>query len=622
MTRDAEAARPTQSPEAKPQDARPPGAPGPAPAPSGPRAHRGGGLLETLESLLMALVLALIIRGSVMEAYVIPTGSMAPTLLGRHLQLRCPNCGYRYARGIPAGAGRASLSEVYCPNDLYPAADTSPRGAARLAWVLAYLVVSVLSAGAVYGVSRRLQRDEQFAKVAGVASCLVVFYLLVGTLQPVRGGDRILVNKLYYRFHPPRRWDVIVFKSPEDISRNFIKRLVGLPGDRLQIINGDVIVNGVVSRKPPCAQRALWRLVYDQSYRPRRVNRMVWRGPPGVCRFEDGELVLRGGPAGSPAEVRFHRQTVGPYGGEVLLSDILDHSGYNQGLGRNVVGDLRVRGRCRLDGPGGAFWVGIDHDEHRYRLRLEPDGEGGLRARLEADGAVADQVRLPLPPDGWLQVELTKVDYLLRAEVGGVGLGPVDLWPGPQQVPLASRHSGVVLGSAGLEVRLRGLRIDRDVYYTGSVRGSDRPSRAAVRLGEGEYFVLGDNSPDSRDSRDWRIPAEVRDRVEAALWAPAAEYPAARARLMRYGLKAVPELLAACFQDDPAVTDRVVNLLEAVTGHPVRRRAGEPLEEALLRWSRWWDRQERAPAQVVPERNLLGKPFLVFWPLSRVGLVR
>lgn len=603
----------------------PPEAAGPAPAPLDAQRGGGAGLLETLESLLMALVLALIIRGSVMEAYVIPTGSMAPTLLGRHLALRCPNDGYRFARGIPAGARRASLSEVYCPNDLYPAVDTSPRGTERLMWVVAYLLLSVLAAGATYGVSRRLYRDEQFARIAGLVSSLVVFYLLMGTLQPVRGGDRILVNKLYYRFHPPRRWDVIVFKSPEDVSRNFIKRLVGLPGDRLQIIDGDVIVDGVVSRKPPHVQRSLWQLVHDQGYPPRELNRTVWQGPRDRYRLEGDQLVLLGGPGGEPGsavEVRFARQTVGPYGGRVLLSDILDHSGYNQGLGRNVVGDLRVRARYRGQGPGGVFWVGIDHDEHRYRLRLEPQGEGRARARLEVDGVARDEVGVTVPPGGWLGVELTKVDYLLWAVVEGVRLGPVDLWPGSQRVPLRSRRSGVVLGAVGLEARLSGLRIDRDVYYTGSVRGSDRLGRAAIRLGGGEYFVLGDNSPDSRDGRDWRAPAELRERLDALLWAGPSEYAAGKAGVLRYGLKAVPELLAASFQGDPVVEARVAELLEAVTGQAVRRRPGEDLEEAFVRWGRWWGRQERAPAQVVPQGNLLGKPFLVFWPLSRVGLVR
>ena len=56
-------------------------------------------------------------------------------------------------------------------------------------------------------------------------------------------GDRILVNKFIYRFAQPRRGDVIVFISPEDKKKDFIKRLVGLPNENIQILNGAIMVN-------------------------------------------------------------------------------------------------------------------------------------------------------------------------------------------------------------------------------------------------------------------------------------------------------------------------------------------------------------------------------------------
>src|SRR5437763_14237543 len=56
----------------------------------------GGGWRETVESVAMAVILALLFRGFVAEAFVIPTGSMAPTLDGRHKDLKCPQCGEWY----------------------------------------------------------------------------------------------------------------------------------------------------------------------------------------------------------------------------------------------------------------------------------------------------------------------------------------------------------------------------------------------------------------------------------------------------------------------------------------------------------------------------------------------
>ena len=59
--------------------------------------------VENIESLVVAVVLALIIRVFVLEAFVIPTGSMAGSLYGNHYEMTCPNCGFRYALGAADG---------------------------------------------------------------------------------------------------------------------------------------------------------------------------------------------------------------------------------------------------------------------------------------------------------------------------------------------------------------------------------------------------------------------------------------------------------------------------------------------------------------------------------------
>ena len=57
-------------------------------------------------------------------------------------------------------------------------------------------------------------------------------------------NDRVLVNKILYRYKEPERGDIIVFKYPVDGKRDFIKRLVGLPGETLEIRQGKVYING------------------------------------------------------------------------------------------------------------------------------------------------------------------------------------------------------------------------------------------------------------------------------------------------------------------------------------------------------------------------------------------
>lgn len=54
--------------------------------------------------------------------------------------------------------------------------------------------------------------------------------------------EYLVVDKLSYRFNEPQRGDVIIFKYPKDNSQFFIKRIIGLPGERVQVINGQVIV--------------------------------------------------------------------------------------------------------------------------------------------------------------------------------------------------------------------------------------------------------------------------------------------------------------------------------------------------------------------------------------------
>jgi len=66
------------------------------------------------------------------------------------------------------------------------------------------------------------------------------------SMEPLlRDGDRILVNKLVYRLGAIERGDVVVFWYPRDPSVSFIKRVVGRPGDRIEIRAGQLLVNGV-----------------------------------------------------------------------------------------------------------------------------------------------------------------------------------------------------------------------------------------------------------------------------------------------------------------------------------------------------------------------------------------
>jgi signal peptidase I len=84
---------------------------------------------------------------------------------------------------------------------------------------------------------------------------LVIFLLIRFAVQNFRiegfsmepnfhDGQFLLVNKIIYMFHPAERGDVVIFRYPNNPNRDFIKRIIGLPGDRVEIVNGRVIING------------------------------------------------------------------------------------------------------------------------------------------------------------------------------------------------------------------------------------------------------------------------------------------------------------------------------------------------------------------------------------------
>ena len=71
------------------------------------------------------------------------------------------------------------------------------------------------------------------------------------SMEPsLHNGEFVVVNRLAYRIHPPERGDIVVFHFPLDNDRRFIKRVIGEPGDVVQIEDGQVYVNGGLLHEP------------------------------------------------------------------------------------------------------------------------------------------------------------------------------------------------------------------------------------------------------------------------------------------------------------------------------------------------------------------------------------
>src|SRR6266566_2260043 len=220
---------------------------------------------ETIESILVAFILAFVFRAFVVEAFVIPSGSMAPTLLGGHMRFRCEECGYQFDVNYPYESSHddnISLPSMTGPKSI----KTTHRrfdGTTYDTFIEKSISLSMHCPNCGWKIPKTSSDPYRTA-----------------TNSPVHYGDRILVLKYLYEIQNPQRWDVVVFKTPSmrPYDVNFIKRLTGLPGEALMILDGDVYVcpagapesarKWEVQNKPRKVQEALWRIIYDNDFYP------------------------------------------------------------------------------------------------------------------------------------------------------------------------------------------------------------------------------------------------------------------------------------------------------------------------------------------------------------------
>src|SRR5208283_4809788 len=94
-----------------------------------------------------------------------------------------------------------------------------------------------------------------------VVSVAVSAFIIVFLYQPVRvegtsmlpvleDQDRLFINKIAYRVGEIHAGDVVVFQYPRDHAKSYIKRVIALPGDRIRIDQGQVVVNGKLLMEP------------------------------------------------------------------------------------------------------------------------------------------------------------------------------------------------------------------------------------------------------------------------------------------------------------------------------------------------------------------------------------
>lgn len=476
---------------------------------------------DAVEGLLSALILVLIIRHFAFEVFKIPTGSMAPTLLGAHRDMLCPNCGYSFpVEGGKTDQGLMRKIEPLCPNCGYAFA-------------------------------------EQEASSAR-CRCFLSFLL--------RGGDnRVIVNKFLGRFRSPKRWDVTVFRYPyvkyrclacgtmfERDERDpspkrcigpysaegvltgkcgsrliipfrttYIKRLVGLPGEHLEILHGDIYVNGTIARKPREIQDSLWRMVFDSRYvakAPQPGYFPRWHAADGTLSAEGQTLELTPGVTGSA-----RAEYLPP------ILDYIAYNGWNRGVvsntsndirrdGRNTlfpIGDLRWTARVRTDGPGEVRLVLIE-DEVEY-VATVCFGESTGKTSLTAGGRILAESDFRAEPRTACTITFANWDDALLVTADGKAILESENVVRPD---LEAYRNGAAVAASGCRATFERLRLDRDLYYL--KKPADRwPEERSFQVPPNGYFFCGDNARNSFDSRYWGYaPAENVVGDAAVVWWP------------------------------------------------------------------------------------------------------
>ncbi|MBX7165343.1 MAG: S26 family signal peptidase [Pirellulales bacterium] len=497
------------------------------------------GTRETIESIVVAFLLAFLFRTFIAEAYVIPTGSMAPTLLGRHKDLLCPECGYRY---------QVNASEEVDPRSGY----TYPP-------------------------------SDKKTVVAGICPLCRFRTRMVDLEPPAKDepsykGDRILVAKGVPLNRQPQRWDVIVFKYPGEAEMNYIKRLAGLPGETVRIERGDLLVRTPegekfeLARKPPAKMRALLQIVHNNDYPPSWIRERGWpdrwQSAPAAAwhRSADGRSFDCAAADSATLEYRhlvptqrdWDRFEEGPLPADYPFKPqlIADACAYNSGaiaadpgevplqsLGVHWVGDLAVELELRsTETPVEASRVelALVRAGRRFTCRLDLSAQ---RAELGIDGldGFHPAAKIDLPPGSARQLLLAHVDRQLLLWIDGqlVEFDAATTYDDlGDRRPTAEDLVPVRIVAERAAVDVRHLRVLRDVYYIASRFNSDpindyldpsdvypgnseaalaeflaTPERWDVyvdglrnvdfALGPDEFFPLGDNSGRSADGRLW-----------------------------------------------------------------------------------------------------------------------
>lgn len=305
-------------------------------------------------------------------------------------------------------------------------------------------------------------------------------------------GERVFMR---YGREGLKRFDLVVINDA--FGSPIVKRVVALQNEAVTVTpGGDLLIDGVML--PPQFPRPKPVLVYDDA--SSTANRQLvhgaskldpWRAAPGGVWILDAREVKTGASAGL---LRYRKN---------LHDDRFSVSG-EPIYGEHTVGDAILECEFQPLAAGGVLRFELVEGVETYEARLDLTDLANVQLQLRRGSSgppeVLAELKLPAPlsTDHWTVLRFSNVDNTLTLEVGDtllqVSCPPNEASAEP---PIGER---VRLGGEGCQASFRAIRILRDLHYTG--RGSYAVGRQ-LRLGPDEIFLLGDNSADSKDSREF-----------------------------------------------------------------------------------------------------------------------
>jgi signal peptidase I len=319
-------------------------------------------------------------------------------------------------------------------------------------------------------------------------------------------GDRIAVFKLYYKLFSPSRYDLAVFFKKGVASSEagllerpggtyFVKRVVGLPGESILIKDGDLYIGGATHphRKSLPALLSMLVPVYRAEFDERFFDDWKEFSTDEGQRFtlQGGALLCRS--LSAPADLVYV-----PRGG-AIHDDYLTGDGRKH-EGKHVVNDIALDLEVEFLQESGVIYGELREGSDTFRFVLYAQG-GGQVKHLEGQ-TVGKRIDVPdfpgFRPGGRYGVRFMNIDNTILLMVDDE---VIVNWEYARNTYMYSHEPNNIplIGARAADVLFHKIEIARDIFYTSDV-GHDAVEEPR-EVPEGHYFLLGDNSAESEDSR-------------------------------------------------------------------------------------------------------------------------